>query len=673
MKRLLLSAFLSITVFTAFAARRPMQVEDMWAMQRIGSMALSPNGEWIAFSLTTYDMEKNSGQTDIWMISNDGGNLRRLTTAEAYDGNPKWKPDGSALTFISSRSGSRQIFSLPMNVGEAHQLTRFPVGVNDFSWSPNGQWILFTASVHAEASTLQESADRDETDIKARIIDGLLFRHWNHWTDGKHSQVFICSENGENVQKITKGDDDSPPISLGGSPDFVFSPAGDEIAFVSNRDSLVATSTNNDVFVFSLDNNSDTNLTDDNEAVDNNPVYSPNGRYLAYRSMQRPGFEADQYEIVVLDRQTGSKKILTRDFDRSPLDIVWSPDSDAIYFSAYHHGRRAVYRLFLKSGEIEPLIADHYNSSLTLAPDGNRLYLTQQAVDRPNEIFVYDLATAELQQLSFINQERLEPLVLSAVEEFWFESFDGKKAHALMVKPPNFSPEKKYPLLYLIHGGPQGMWSDRFHYRWNASMFAAPGYIVVMVNFRGSKGYGQAWCDAVSKNWGGGPYKDLMTGLDYVLQTFDFIDNQNLVAAGASYGGFMINWLATHTDRFKALVTHAGVFDQRSMYGATEELWFPEWEFDGTPYLSPELYEKWSPSYYVSNFKAYKTPTLVIHGQHDYRVPVTQGFQMFTALQRMGVPSRLIYFPDEYHFITKPQNARLWWTEIFKWFDKWLN
>ena len=259
---------------------------------------------------------------------------------------------------------------------------------------------------------------------------------------------------------------------------------------------------------------------------------------------------------------------------------------------------------------------------------------------------------------------------MNSLEDFWFESFDGKKIHGLLVKPPNFIATKKHPMIYLIHGGPQGMWSDNFHYRWNAQMFAAPGYVVAMVNFRGSKGYGQDFCDAVSKNWGGAPYKDLMTGIDYLLKTYDFIDSDKLAAAGASYGGFMINWICGQKNPFKVLVSHDGVYDQRSMYGATEELWFPEWEFNGTPYQNPELYEKWSPSNYAKNFK---TPTLVIHGENDYRVPVSQGFQMFTALQRNGAPSKLLYFPDEDHFVRKPQNARLWWNTVHEWIAEWIN
>jgi len=323
-----------------------------------------------------------------------------------------------------------------------------------------------------------------------------------------------------------------------------------------------------------------------------------------------------------------------------------------------------------------------------VSPDGKWIYFARQAANFPFEIFraslkhlkfvdqtrilkalVTDRDPVRVEQLTFTNRERLAKLKMNPVEDFWFPSFDGTKVHGFLLKPSFFDPAKKYPLVYLIHGGPQGMWSDDFHPRWNSEMFASPGYVVAMVNFRGSKGYGQKFCDAVSRDWGGGPYKDLMWGLNYVLKTYPFIDTTKVAAAGASYGGFMIDWIAGHTNRFKCLVVHDGVFDQVSMYGATEELWFPEWEFGGDPYRHPELYHKWSPSAFAKNFK---TPTLVIHSQLDFRVPVTQGFQMFTALQRMGVPSKMLYFPDEDHFVTKPQNARLWWHTVLGWISEWI-
>lgn len=676
MKRYIVVISLLILSALAFAEKRAMTVEDLWAMKRIGSIELSPDGKWLAFSVTEYDMEKNSGNSDIYLMPAEGGEPRRLTSRPGTDTAPKWKPDGSGIGFISTRNGSAQIYFLSLAGGEAEQLTDFPVDVEDFVWSPQGDRIAFSANVYAKASSLEESAEMDkkkaDSKVKARVIDHLLFRSWNRWTEGKRTHVFVCDTNGENFIDLTPGEYDAPPLDLGGHGDFVFSPDGKELAFVSNHDPMPAASTNNDIFLVPVSGGEAQNITAENHAVDNQPLYSPDGRYLAYSAMKRPGFEADQYEIIIRDRKSGEIRSLTESFDRNPSEVIWAPDSKSLFFTAQDAGRVKIYRVGLKSGKIEELVLDSKNGEIKISPNGTTLYFARESVTSPDEIFAFDLKSKKTTQLSFLNRELLAQLELNPVEDFWFDSFDGQKTHGLLLKPPFFDPAKKYPLLFLIHGGPQGMWDDSFHYRWNAPLFAAPGYVVVMVNPRGSKGYGQKWCDAVSKDWGGGPYKDLMAGLDWVLEEYDFIDEDKLVAAGASYGGFMINWIATHTDRFKALVSHAGVFDQKSMYGETEELWFPEWEFGGTPYEHPELYEKHSPSTYVANFKYYKTPTLVIHGEHDYRVPFTQGFQMFTALQRMGVPSRLIFFPDETHFVTKPQNARLWWTEIFAWFDKWL-
>jgi len=658
------------------SAKRAQTVEDMWTMKRIKDIALSPDEKQIAFSVTEYNMEKNSGQTDIWLTSSTGGNTKRLTTNPGNDLSPKWLPDGSAVLFLSDRNGSRQIYSLPLSGGEAVQMTHLPVDIESFIISPQGNRFAFTASVFADAKNLQESADldkqRDAATVKAKVIDHLLFRYWDHWTDGKRTHVLVCDTDGSNVIDLTPGEHDAPPLDLGSVQDFVFSPNGRELAFVSNHDPVPAITTNNDVFIVPVSGGETKCITDVNNAVDNSPRYSPDGKYIAYKAMKRPGFENDQYEIILYNRETGSRKSLTESFDRSPKEIVWSPDSKTLYFNAEDQGRSKIYSLDIKTKSIETLVSEHFNTGLNIGTSGRILYFKQQAVYMPDEIFKVN-SKQQVEQLTFLNKPLLDQLEMNPVEDYWFESFDGQKAHCLLLKPPFFDPNKKYPLIFLIHGGPQGMWSDDYHYRWNASMFAAPGYVVAMVNFRGSHGYGQAWCDMVSKDWGGGPYNDLMTGLDFLLENFNFIDKNKIAAAGASYGGYMINWIATHNDRFKALISHSGAFDLRSKYGATEELWFPEWEFNGTPYESPELYEKWSPSYYVENMKKYKTPTLVIHGQYDYRVTVTQSFQMFTALQRMDVPSRLLYFPDENHFITKPQNAKLWWSEIFAWINKWIN
>mgnify|MGYP006290083051 CR=1 FL=1 len=666
---------ISLSSVVSAMEKRAMTVEDMWSMQRLSDLQLSPDGKWLAYTVTKFDMENNKSQADIWLLSTHGGAPRQLTTHPADDEHPRWKPDGTAVTFLSNRDGSNQIYIIPMQGGEARQLTQCPVDIQSFIWSPTGKQLAFTAHVYADAETLEETAQRNkkkkESPVQARIIDRLLFRSWNRWTEGKRTHVFLYDIAETEYTDATPGEFDAPPLDLGSDQDFVFSPDGTELAIVSNHTDMPAANTNNDIFLTSTKDGKTVNLTRDNKAVDNAPRYSPNGQYIAYKAMQRPGFEADQYNIILYDRNTGEKKSLTQNLNLSPREFIWSQNSRSLYFNTRERGRHTIYKTDIRKPEPVKIVSEHVNSELQIDKDQN-LYFRRQSNTMPYEIYRMS-SNGQIEKLSSLNKDLLAQLDLNPVTDFEFKSFDGKTVHGMMVKPPFFDAEKTYPLIFLIHGGPQGMWSDDFHYRWNSSMFAARGYVVVMVNFRGSKGYGQDWCDAVSKDWGGGPYKDLMSGLDYVLETYDFIDDRRLAAAGASYGGYMINWVAAHTDRFDALVSHAGVFDLVSKYGATEELWFPEWEFGGTPYHNPQLYNKWSPSTYAEGFAKYKTPTLVIHGQHDYRVPVTQGFQMFTALQRLGVPSRLIYFPDETHFVSKPQNAKLWWNEVFNWIETWIN
>lgn len=662
----------SITV-----AQRAITVEDLWAMKRIGVVVVSPDGELLVFSQTEYSMDTNKGKTDIWCMSRYGDQLKKMTRHSGNHSNPQWKPDGSGITFLASRDGLRQVYFMPIDGGEAYPLTKSPVDIESYIWAPKGKYIAFTAQIYPDAESIHKSVEIDkkkkESQVQAKLFDHLLFRSWNRWTDNKRTHVFTYDLQTGEISDLTVGDYDSPPLSLGGHQDYSFSPDGTELAFVSNRTPFPAANTNNDVFIISLDSRETINLTETNEAVDNQPVYSPDGRYLVYRAMSRPVFEADQYNIILYNRISGERINLTDDLNLSPDEVIWCNDSQRIFFSTRERGRKTIYQMDIEKRVPVKLIVENVNSNLQISPDDNILYFKKQSAVSPYEIVAYSLADESLDQLTFVNRDLLAQLDMNPVEDFSYPSFDGKTVHGFIIKPPAFDVGEKYPLLLLVHGGPQGMWSDDFHYRWNLSLFASPGYVVVALNIRGSKGYGQEWCDAVSKNWGGGPYQDLMAGVDAVIETFGFIDDTKLAAAGASYGGFMINWIATHTDRFDALVSHAGVFDQRSMYGATEELWFPEWEFDGTPYENPHLYEKWSPSTYAENLKEYKTPTLVIHGQGDFRVPVTQGFQTFTALQRMGVPSRLLYFPDETHFVTKPQNAKLWWSEVFSWIEKWIN
>ena len=506
--------------------------------------------------------------------------------------------------------------------------------------------------------------------VKGRLFDHLLIRHWNAWSDGTRSHVFVIPAAGGTAVDITPGDFDVPPIALGGAQDYAFSPDGAEIAFVRNVDPefLLGLGTNNDIFVTGIAGGVAQKLTT-NKANDHSPSYSPDGRFLAYLAMARPGFEADKLSLMLFDRQAAATVNLTGSLDYSVGAFLWAPGGAALYFDAEEKGRTAVFRLTPATKKIERILDGHSVSSLALSTDGRPLYFLKQALHRPNDVWSLDLKTKTLAQLTKVNADLLAGLDMNPAEEFWYDGAAGDKVHGFLLKPPAFDPSKKYPLLMLIHGGPQGSFGDDFHYRWNAQMFAAAGYVTAMVNFHGSTGYGQAFTDSISGDWGGKPYQDILKAVGFLHGTYPFIDMNRLGAAGASYGGYMSDWIEGQTDIFDCLVSHDGVFDLRSMYGATEELWFPEWDYHGTPWTSPEQYTKWSPSMYVKNFK---TPCLVIHSANDFRVPLEQGLQFFTSLQRMGVPSKLLYFPDEDHFISKPQNAELWWKTIHDWLATYL-
>ncbi len=672
MRRVLTIILLSLLLsHPVISQKRAITVEDLWSLRRVNSFALSPDGQWIAYTLIQYNMEKNIRKTDIYLVNSKGGLARQLTTHPANDEKPHWSPDGSLLSFISNRDGLPQIYTISMEGGEAQKISDIPTGVDDFIWSPDGKYYAFTSTLYPEMTDLDSSAARDrqqsESQVQARVIDHLFYRHWNRWLEDKRSHLFVMPSTGNRYWDITPGNFDTPPISLGSNYDFTFSPDSKEIAFVRNIDPVTAISTNNDIFIAPVEGGTIHRLTR-NLANDNYPVYSPDGQYIAYRAMRRPGFESDQYDLMLYDRETGNIQNLTEQFDLDIQEIIWDPSSDKIYFTSGDQGRIVIFSVEIKNDKIKSVFLSGSNTNIRIDPEGNTLYFVQSRINLPHDIYRCDKNGEDRFQLTFINQDLLSQLQMNNLNDFRYPSFDNKIVHGFTVNPPFFNPAERYPAILLIHGGPQGAWLDEFHYRWNAQMFASRGYVVIMINIRGSKGYGQEFCFAVSEDWGGTPYRDLMSGLDYVLKKYPYIQPEHIAAAGASYGGYMINWIAGQTDRFKALVSHSGVSNLVSMYGSTEELWFPEWEFDGSPYENSKLYEKWSPLQYAKNFT---TPTLVIHGQQDFRVPVEQGLQMFTALQRQNVPSELLYFPDEGHFINKPQNAHLWWNTVLGWIDQW--
>ena len=653
---------------------KPITFDDFIRIKRVTDLQLSPDGSSIAYVVTVMDRNANRGASDIWLVPARGGEPRRLTSSPAADMNPRWSPDGRTIAFISSRSGSPQVWKIDPNGGEAVQVTRISTGASGVAWSPKGTHLAFVSSVFPDCPDDECNRKKAEaveaSKVKGRLFDHLLIRHWNAWSDGTRSHLFVVPVSGGTALDITPGDFDVPPIALGGAQDYTFSPDGTEMAFVRNTDPefLLGLGTNNDIFVTGTGGGEPKKMTA-NRANDHSPSYSPDGRFLAYLAMARPGFEADKQSLMLLDRKTGTTESLTGSLDYSVGAFLWAPGGAALYFEAEEKGRTTVFRITLATKKIEKVLEGHTLSALALSPDGRMFYFLKQALHRPNDVWSFDLKTKTLTQVTRVNAELLASLAMNPAEEFWFAGAAGDKVHGFLLKPPAFEPSKKYPLLMLIHGGPQGSFGDNFHYRWNAQMFAAAGYVTAMVNFHGSTGYGQAFTDSISGDWGGKPFEDIITAVGYLHGAFPFIDMTKLGAAGASYGGYMIDWIEGQTDIFDCLISHDGVFDLRSMYGATEELWFPEWEYHGTPWTSPEQYTKWSPSMYVKNFK---TPCLVVHSANDFRVPLEQGLQFFTSLQRMGVPSKLLYFPDEDHFISKPQNAELWWKTLHEWLATYL-
>lgn len=658
---------LLISIFIIPQTKRAITVDDLWAMKRIGAYDVSPDGKAIAYTLTSYTFEANKGNTDIYLVDVDGKNLRSLKNSEKNESEPKFSPDGKIIAF--TRDG--QIWLCNLDGSNEKQLTNIYTGASDFKWSADGKKILFVSSVYPDCTTQecneQKDKAKEESKIKATVFTELMFRHWNDWRGDKRSHLFLLDVATGDFTDLTEGNkEDVPPPALGSSNDYNFSPDGSEVAYALNPEFTKAISTNIEIYLASLTSPQTPKIISTSQGVDCQPVYSPDGKYLAWTSMKRAGFESDKRDLILFDRKSGTIKNLTGDFDKSVDEFIWTPDSKTIYFLAANEIYNSIYKVDIDSDEPELFYKENYNTNIQLSKDGKTLFFLKQRTDLPAEIFSISTdGKNTLKRITFTNEKILSQLEMNPVETFWCEGANGDKVQSILVKPPFFDPNKKYPMMFLIHGGPQGAWEDNFHYRWNLQMFAGAGYVVVAPNPRGSTGYGQKFTDEISKDWGGKVYTDLMNAYDYAIKNYPFIDSQNTFASGASYGGYMINWIEGHTDRFKALFCHDGTFNLESMWGTTEELWFPEWELGGTPWENREAYVKWSPHQYAKNFK---TPMLIVHGAYDFRLSEEQAFQLFTTLQRMGIESKLLYFPDETHFVSKPQNAKLWWNTVFDWF-----
>jgi dipeptidyl aminopeptidase/acylaminoacyl peptidase len=482
----------------------------------------------------------------------------------------------------------------------------------------------------------------------------------------------VVPASGGPARDVTPGDFDAPPFSLGGPSDYAFSPDSAEMAFARNTDKDQALSTNGDIFIVPVTGGEAKRITGENKGADLSPQYSPDGRFIAYRSQATPGFESERWRLMLYDRKSGRSRSVTDSLDAYVQGFTFSKDSKTIYFVSDYRGIQPISAMDVDSGAIKRIVADGFNDDLALSGDGRTLIFSRSSATRPAEIFRAASDGTAVTQVTHTNDEFISSFKLQPAESIEWTGAENAKVHGWIVKPANFDPSQKWPMVVLIHGGPQGAWDDNWGYRWNPQIFANAGYVVLMPNPRGSTGYGQKFTNEISGDWGGKAYTDIMNGVAQVL-SLGYVDKARLGAAGGSYGGYMVNWILGHNDdprfKFSALVSHAGVYNLSSMYGATEELWFTDWEFKGTPWSNPELYQKWSPNLFAKNFK---TPTLVVHGEMDYRVPVTEGLQLFTALQRQGVDSKLLYFPDEGHWVLKPQNSTLWYHTVLDWFGSHL-
>ncbi|HZS25900.1 MAG TPA: S9 family peptidase [Candidatus Angelobacter sp.] len=687
----LLAAILPIGgVFGELSAQAPSKktftFEDMMALKRVDDPVVSPNGKWVMFSAVDVDLKANKKTSHLWVVPLAGGEAHELPSTAAGESNGRWSPDGQSYLFITSTDGGSQVWvnSFDPNSGTAgssapKKITSISTEADGAIWSPDGKNIAFISTVYPDCADDACNKARDEakanSKLKALIFTHLLFRHWNHFTEGKRSHLFVVPAEGGVAKNLTPGDHDVPPFNLGGADFYNFSPDGKEMAYTSNIDEVGAISTNNDIFVVPVTGGEPKKIST-SPGGDSNPVYSPDGKWIAWRMQKRAGYESDRFRLVVYDRTSGQIKNLTEGFDSWVEAFAWTPDSKYIYFASEDKGETPLYRL-----DVQAATAGHANAhaiqevtrgvndEVHVTPDGKTLLFTRLSVQAPTEVYKLDLSSKKAEQLSHLNDQILADIAMEPIESFWFAGAGGTKVQGFLLKPPDFDKTKKYPVKFLIHGGPQGQWGDEWSYRWNAELFAADGYVVIMVNPRGSTGYGQAFIDGVNKDWGGAPYVDLMDGLDYAEKTYPFIDRDRECALGASYGGYMIDWILGHTNRFKCLVSHDGMFNTESAYGSTEELWFPEWEFGGTPWNNREGYRKWSPHLFATQFK---TPTLVVHSQLDYRLDVSEGFQLFTTLQRLKIPSKMLYFPDEGHWVLKPQNSQLWYITVDEWVDSYL-
>jgi dipeptidyl aminopeptidase/acylaminoacyl peptidase len=675
MKRLFAVSVISLFALSALALgqERRFTIDDLLKVRRVGDPQVSPDGRMVAFAIGDVKFDDNRAVNQIYVAPIGGGDPKQLTSGTGSASSPRWSPDGKKIAYVTGG----QIWVMDADGSDKEQVTKLSTGAGGPVWSADGKWIAFTSDVYPDCSDEPCNKRKDEaaekSKVKAHITDRLLYRHWNEWRDIKRTHVFVISSKGGTALDLTPGDSDAPPYAVAGDVDYSFSPDAKELAYLRNPDKVEAISTNTDIYVVPTTGGAARNITARNRGYEDSPAYTADGKSIIYRSQATAGFEADRWRLMSYDRASGTSTELLRGFDLNVDEAVVAPDGQSIYFVAGERGRSHIYKIPVTGGAPQKILGGVFASNLQVTPDGKHLIFASASLSAPPEIYRASIDGSGLAAVTRANAELMARSDLKPAEEIEWTGALGAKVHGFLLKPRNFDASKRYPLVVLIHGGPQGAWNDAWSYRWNPQVFTDAGYVVFMPNPRGSTTYGQQFTNEISGDWGGKAFIDLKNGVADVLRRNSFIDRNRIGGAGGSYGGYMVDWILGHNNdprfRFKALVSHAGVYNLTSMYGATEELWFPEWEFKGTPWTNKAMYDRWSAHNFAQNFN---TPTLVTAGELDYRVPYTESLQLFTALQRKGVPSKLLLFPDEGHWILKPQNSQLWYNTVLAWFDKYL-
>jgi len=661
-------------------APHPFSIHDMLAMDRISDARVSPDGKVVSFTVRTTDLDANRGRTDIWVAAVDGSWVRRLTTHTASDAQARWAGDGRTLYFVSSRSGSQQVWRIPVDGGEALQVTELPLDIDALEVSPAGDRLLFSMAVFpgtAPAETKARLEERANAKFSGMAYDRLFVRHWDAWENGTRNHVHVFNPGDGSLVDLMGGmDADCPSRPFGGSEEFTVSPDGRTVVFTAkDAGREEAWSTDWNLYEVPADGSRSPRRLTVNPAWDTHPRFSPDGSRLAYLAMSRAGYEADRWDLVVREWPDGEeRRIVVRAAagprgDRSPGAFAWSGDGREVFCTADNLGQHSLFAVDTTAGTTRTVVLEGSISDAQPAAGGRVLYAMNSLLG-PTELYTVAADGSDVRRVTRVNDDKVAAVAFGRPEQFSFTGAAGDTVYGWIVRPVGFDPAKKVPVAFLIHGGPQGSFGNDFHYRWNPQAYAGAGYAAVMIDFHGSTGYGQEFTDAINDDWGGKPFEDLMAGLDFALAKYPFLDGERVGALGASYGAFMINWIAGKAPtRFKALVCHDGNLDERMAYFDTEELWFPEWDHRGTPWQNPAGYARHNPIDLVGNWK---TPMLVIHGGKDYRVVDTQGLSTFTALQRQGIPSRLLYFPDENHWVLKPHNSIQWHEEVLGWLDRWL-